>query len=1193
MTRECWKVALLVIALLAPAHLYSQVDTGSISGIIKDASGAVVPGAKVTLTNEGTSLVRLTTSSGNGGYAFSPVTIGTYTITAGLAGFQTVVRAGITVSVQQQAVVNFTLQPGQVSQSVTVTGATQLLQTQNASVGQVIGATAINNLPLNGRNYFFLAQLTTGVTSGQQDARGENSNGRFSANGTRPTDNNYILDGADDNTTLIAVQNGHDFVVRPPVDAIEEFKVQTNNYSAEFGRAAGAVLNATLKSGTNKFHGDLWEFLRNDKLDAADFFENAANKKKGEFRQNQFGVTAGGPLVVPHLYDGKNKTFIFGDYEATRIRQGNVFVSTVPTAAERASGFTDFSSLLAGQSGSRTDALGRSFASGTIFDPATTRLVTAGQMDPVSGIVAAQSGYVRDPFQGNIIPQGRLDPNAIKLLNLLPAPNGPGIFNNYTSSPVFQENVNSFDVRVDQILTDRDQVFVRYSFRQDNRIRPGPFPGFADGSDSLNDASLNDRAQSAVASWTRTFSPTVVNVARAAISREHALFLQPFGNQLGIPEQFGIQGVPQVAENGGLPRFDVGSITRFGSFGYIPSDKTGTVPQFSDDFTKVFSKHTVKAGFQYQHVIFAFIQPPQSRGLFNFSGVFTSVPNKTDSSTGIAQMLLQPIGSTVANGVDNVGGANQLTFSPFVGNVISRNYYGGYFQDDWKLTPKLTLNLGVRWDYFGVFKENNGAEANFLPAANGNQAQYLIPSWRQETLSSAFLGALANDGIALVRPNTATLGTASKDNFSPRFGLAYSLTPKLVVRGGYGIFFGGFEAVGGQGTFGNFPFRFSLSFFNPDPAHPIQPDNSLGLIGSSLANIPLSPGLVPVSGIGLGGVQYNFNTPYYQDYNLMLQYELTPNDTVSLGYVASLGRHLVTGQGTNQVTQILPPGTNIQPLLPYPSFARNPFFVTTNATSNYNSLQANYERRFSNGLSFLTNFAWGKVLTDQRDTLENTVGGYRSPGIPGFGIMGDYGLADFNASRIFHFSGSYELPLGHGKRFMTNAGGFADAVLGDWSFNWIWTMQDGQPFTIPCSITTAAGSGCNALLVPGQSLYAATSRSGGDGRPDQFLNPAAFANAPAATAIGQTNFAPLGGSPSQVSGPPFRRFDFSIFKQFRVTEKTHAELRAEIFNLTNTPNFALPSQRNFTDATNFGKITATRDNPNDPREIQFALKFYW
>ena len=1202
----------LAVMLLLARPTFAQVDTGAILGTVKDQSGAVVPGAKVTLTNEGTSFSISTTTGPDGGYTFTPVKIATYTINAEFQGFQKASHPHVTVNVQQQVVVDFTLQPGQVTQTVEVTAKVPLLQTTNGSVGQVVGSKDVNDLPLNGRNFTFLAQLTAGVTVGQQESRGLDASGDFTANGNRPSQNNYLLDGIDNNIDVVDFLNGTAFVVLPSVDAIQEFKAQTNNYSAEIGRAGGAVLNATIKSGTNHFHGDVWEFVRNDKFDAADFFENAGGRTKGEFRQNQFGATIGGPIIIPHVYNGKNKSFFFGDYEGTRIRQGTPQSSTVPTLAERNSGFTDFTDVIAGLAGSKgtTDLLGRSFPLGTIFDPATTR--------------AVPGGFVRDPIQCggvvNMICPDRLDPAAVKLMQLYPLPTSGTLVNNFTASPVRREEVNRFDVRVDHNFSDRDQFFTRTSYFDDPQFKPGPFGGIADGG-GFNQGNQIATSRNVAISETHSFSPTLINEVRGGFSGIHTGRLQPNGNTLGIPDQFGIKDIPQVAANGGLPAFGNGSLGTLGSNAFLVSDEFNSTTQFTENLTKIYKSHAFKGGFEFQHIKFSTLQPPWSRGQFNFDGIYTSVPDQTDVNTARAQLLLAPVSSTVAGGVDFVGGANSVFASNIANTDNGHNYYGLYFQDDWKVTPKLTLNLGLRWDHFGFVEENFGAQANFVPGTPGAGAQYLIPTsgkaavQAKSKLSPSFLSTLAKDKIALAYSNNFALGNVENTNFSPRVGFAYQLTPKLVLRGGYGIFYGGFENRGYSPNIGeNYPFQFSFSFFQPDSAHPIQFTNPDGSVCSpatfvtvGFSCIPLQPTLVNASGLQLRGIQFNYITPYTQGFNLITQYQLTPETSIELGYVGSLARHLEVFPNANLAPVILPPGTDSTPLLPFPDFARGGSYAATEGSSYYHSLQFKLERRFSNGLNFLGAYTYSKVRSDARDLLNNVTGGYRAPYIPGFGIQGDYALADFDTRNVLHFSGGYELPIGRGKSFMTGASGIENQIVAGWSLNWILTLQDGQPFNIPCDVTTVApGSGaafngntgaCYALLVPGQSI------NGGKHNVDQWVNPNAFANPPAATAVGQSDLGPLGGTANQVIGPGFHRFDLSIFKDFRISEARYFQFRAEFFNLANHPNFSLPgfSGNGFTAApgsldfrsVNFGKITSTRDNPNDPRQIQFALKFYF
>src|SRR6184192_579443 len=423
--------ALLLVLCLSVPPLQAQVDTGSILGTITDASGAAISGAKVTLTNEGTGAALSTTTGADGVYKFTPLKVGSYKVTASYQGFQTITQTNIEVNVGTDVVINFNLKPGAVTQTVEVVAAVPVLQTQNASVGQVVNTRNVNNLPLNGRNFTFLAQLAAGVNTPQADTRGNAATGAFATNGLRPAQNNYLLDGIDNNSDTVDFLNGTNFVVLPPVDAIQEFKVQTTGFSAQFGRSGAAILNATIKSGTNELHGTLWEFLRNDKLDAADFFENANGVKKGEYRQNQFGLSAGGPVRIPHLFDGRNKVFFFGDFEGLRRVQGTVHSGSVPSLLERSSGYTDFSDLITsqfknGQPVLQTDALGRTMPTGTILDPATTRQISPGVFvrDPFGtcGSAAANFAFTAAGCNLNHLPAGRLDANAIKLLNLYPNP---------------------------------------------------------------------------------------------------------------------------------------------------------------------------------------------------------------------------------------------------------------------------------------------------------------------------------------------------------------------------------------------------------------------------------------------------------------------------------------------------------------------------------------------------------------------------------------------------------------------------------------------------------------------------------------------------------------------------------------------------------------------------------------------------
>src|SRR5271165_4532544 len=743
-------LACLCFLLVQGPCAFGQVDQGSITGVVSDPSGAVVPNAKVTLLNTDIGLTLETTTNGGGEYTFSPVRIGKYSVSVSAAGFSTTTQQNLTVAIAQNVRANVQLTPGSATQTVEVTAAPPELQTEDASTGQVINGQSVVNLPLNGRNFTFLAQLGAGVNTPQADTRGNAASGAFSANGLRPSQNNYLLDGIDNNSDNVDFLNGTNFVVLPPPDAIAEFKVQTSDFSAELGRAAGAVLNATVKSGTNQIHGAVWEFFRNDVLDAADWFEDNNGVKKGELRWNQFGASIGGPVI-------KNKIFYFGDYQGFRRVQGNTQSGiAVPTVLQRNSGYSNLSELVSANASSaaRADALGRLIPVGTVLDPATTRAVTAGTVDPVTGIAAAKTGYVRDPFglatcvggtislaacSGlNQIPAGRIDPAAVKLLNLFPLPTSSGVSSNFTDSPNLYQHSNQFDVRGDFNVSDKNQVFVRTSYWDNPQYIPGPFGGVADGG-GFQDGIQTAKSFQGVAAYTHLFSPTTVNVARIGWDHLHTSRFGPEGSTLGIPAQYGIQDIPQVPENGGLPSFSGWNLSTLGSNNFLPSDETTQTTQITDDFSKIYGAHSFKMGIEYQHVKFGTLQPAWSRGQWDYNGGFTDVVSNNSNTTGIGQFVVTP-GPSSVGGVDNEGGADFAYASNINKTYDARNYFATYFQDDWKVDPKLTLNLGLRWDYFGPINETNGGQANFVwnNGPNGGPT-FLIPSTGKDnrTLSTA------------------------------------------------------------------------------------------------------------------------------------------------------------------------------------------------------------------------------------------------------------------------------------------------------------------------------------------------------------------------------------------------------------------------------------------------------------------------
>ena len=1197
-----------------------QADQGAITGLVTDATGAAIPGADVTLTATETGLTLHTQTDASGNYVFSPLKIGNYKVSVAAKGFSTTTQENIDVQVQERAAVNIQLKNGESNEEITVTSAPPLLQTESGSTGQVIETKAINDTPLNGRNWVFIAQLTAGVAP-SNGARGQNG-GDFNANGQRAEQNNYIMDGVDNNVNVVDFFNGASYVVRPPPDALAEFKVQTGSYSSEFGHSAGAVVNASIKSGTNKIHGSAWEYIRNDAFDVREFFQGSAPIAK--YRQNQFGATLGFPIL-------KDKLFFFGDTEANRIVFGRTTSGlTVPTAAMRTGNFSEL--LNSGLVNGNTIQLYQPNAAANGTTP-----IANNRLDLQPGVV--------------------LDPVALHLLSLFPCPNigvgatggngpcsasnGPQqTYNNFTAQNDTTNNTFQWDVRMDWNISSHDQAFGRYSYNHEPANYPAPFGSILDGGGFGTTGQVVQLGENFAGSETHIFSPTLTNEFRFGYNYGHFDGLHENANNPSAASSVGLGGIPYSTNNGGLPYFNVSGISVFGSPQFYATNEYENVYQILDNVTKVVGNHTIKGGVDIQRIRFSTSQPTQPRGTYNFNGVtgnnanfYTGQQGVANTGFGVADFLTSNMSSAA---ISNVFTSDDVRFNR-----------AGYLQDDWKASQRLTLNYGMRYDYSTPYLERHDNQAAFIPTsgptAGHSTGVYLIPQSKQGIfLPTAFTRLLALDSISIQYTNNRYLVNPQKSNFAPRVGFAYKATDKAVLHGGYGIFFGGLESTGYFPNLGeNFPFEFDSNF----PSGSCTQGGSCLNNGFTLENgftNAIANGLInSISQPTLRGSEANVRTPYSEQYNLTVEYGFSNTMVGSVGYVGAVSRHLQAFPNPNGAVALAPnsfgsgyvdtAGDKVNPLQPYPHFG-SITYTAYDGVASYNSLQARLEKRLSRGLSFLTTYTWSHSLDDAPEPLNsNNDPGYRSLNIIGIGA--DYGNSPFDVRQRFTLNGNYELPFGRGREYL-NGGGLADYLVGGWSDSFTFRAQTGEPITIATnSLTTPAGS-----TNPGNNLTPANAIRTGNpfaagGTPNStnpgitcptkvrtvqnWYNPCAFSN-PEPDNLTYTNLKypdsaggqpipntvtglaaiPYLGSPrGQTYGPGYVRLDMSLFKSFPTFREQALQFRADAFNLLNTPAYGAPGAGGIGNASissKGGLIQQARSfsaNTPDSRFFQFALKY--
>jgi hypothetical protein len=1221
MRKQSLAILLVAVFGLCIAPLWGQVEVGRVTGTVTDQSGALVNGAKVTLTNTSTGVVTTQTTS-NGVYTFVAVQPGTYTVRVEATGFSAHITDNIVVNVQKTDTVDAQLNPGSVNEQVTVNTSTPLLQTETADVGQTISSIVVNDMPLNGRQWSSLGMLAAGVTSVSPGASGAGwgapggpSDKVYSINGQPDGNNDFRLNGVSDMTGFFDPGAGF----QPPPDAIQEFKIQNSDYSAEFGRGTAGVINAVVKSGTNQLHGDLWDYWRNDALDAQSYFSAQQHLPLPELRQNQYGGTIGGPVYIPHIYNGHNKTFFFFDFQQLRaINGGGLYQTIVPTSLMHSSGFTNLNELITYATGTNTDALGRVFPTGTILDPATTRAIAAGGTDSITGLTNASSGtvYVRDPFysgslagvtdfttpaiksQLNMLPAGRLDPNALKLLTLFPSPTNT---DSYYSGNFFK-NVKShmddpqLDVRIDHNFNERNMIsgFFSWSNQQtDTETALPPVIANQGGKTILTENWAGN------GTYTHLFSNSLSNEVRIGYLKEYAFGGPAVANELGIPAQYGIAGAPQFAGNGGLPTISIGGLSSLGPGGWASTVQTEHTIQIIDNLTKIYGQHVLKTGAEINIFKSNIFQPVWGRGYEGFSGAYTDIPNLNNGTTGIAQFLLAPGASSVGD-TSFVGGPDAVDYSNSDFTHAHRYYIGAYFEDAWKVTPTLTINLGLRYDLFTPYGEDNGRQANFIPdhGGAGPGGAYYIPQQTCGTsMSPEFEPLLNQDGIRLVCSPGLDTGSARKTNFAPRVGIAKRITPKWVVRAGSGINYSQLDTIGyGPVISQNYPFLWTVGYNAQNSVTPLRfPNPQTGTLATLETGIsPINPASLDPHGLTLQGrYPYNQPTPYTLGWNLTNQYELTRNDSIQVAYVGNVSRHLTSLLGVNGPTQLLLPGTSLVAqspgapnFIPFPDFGGGTMHTTT-GTGAYNSVQLNYQHRFSSGLQVLANYTFAHCLSDN-DPLDGGPGA-RAQFLPGFGQRAEYTNCMESVRHTVHFSGVYKLPYGIGMHWQGNR--ITNAILGNWQVNWIYMRQTGNFFGVGCPLATTSGMGCNAVITGDPYAGARTL--------DHWLNGAAFTNptpptaadaTPTGVLFNQQDFALLGGRNLNLQGPSWYNIDASVFKDFHLSESTYFQFRAEGFNVLNNPQFNFPGDLNFLTDPNFAKISSVR---NGGRVMQLALKFYF
>jgi hypothetical protein len=1110
-------LAALCFIVLLSSRMSAQTS-GAIIGSVQDASGAAVVGATVSIldVNKGTSQVFKTDESG--AYSAPFLIPGTYRVTVEAPGFKRATSQDIVLDVDARQRADFTMQIGQASETVEVTAAAPLVRSESAELGEVIGQKAVENLPLNGRNFAQLVYLVPGVTPGQQN---ENLSGsstfnprassNFNALGSQANANGWLVDGIIDNEYTF-----NTVMVQPSVESVQEFKVLTGTFSAEYGRGAGIVLTQT-RSGSNAFHGSVFEFLRNNYFDARNYFNatiaNGKPNPQPPFRRNQYGASLGGPIF-------KNRTFFFADYYGQREIKGNTFLTTVPTAQEHTGNFSDLGV--------------------NIYNPFT----------------AATRGGARALFPNNTIPANLINPVSQRVIDLYPLPNLAGINNNRLD--VFNRNLkdNGGNLRIDQHFSEKDSFFARYSYEAFDLFdakgqsgccyaTPASAAGKYDLGPFVSGGQITTlRASGLALNETHVFSPTIVNEFIAGYTRTNPLTTQSdFGHNAAT--SLGINGINLTPFTTGIPTIvptaagnqaNVQALN--GGPGFLPAHPVQTSYQLQDGVSWTVGVHQMNFGYRIiQNRVSPFTNT-NTRGTLNFGLNFTNDPITNTGGDGFATLLLGYLTS----------GSRGFLLSPY---YLTNYEHAAWFQDNWKVTPRLTLNLGLRWEVFTPATEQQNRLTNF----------------DRVNLRLVYAG--------LDTSNTAGLQTRW-NNLGPRFGFAYDADGKgtTVLRGGFGTSYFPLEASASNMLGQQVPWTISQN----TPAIDTYPAASV------FANVPTIaqpfPTPVPVKPLttadliaanpSILGRDFHNQTPYYESWNFNIERQIGKDTLAELGYAGSHGVHLLFGYNPQEIL----PGpasvsANDRITIPAIATVRNILQEDFRNSSNFHSLQAKLTKRLSNGVQFLASYTWSKSL-DYGGSIASGGGAAGGPQTI-TNLRAGYGPSGFDVRHRFVGSWSYELPFGPGRHWLTS--GIVSNILGGWDLDGIATVSTGRPFTVYLSsgVTNGAPSWPDRIA-SGQLPNPTRAR---------WYDPTAFV-APSTPRYGNEGR-------SVLYSPGFTNFDLSLVKNFSIIERLRAQFRVDAFNAFNHPQFGFPNQT--VNTGNPAKTdTSIASTITDNRDLQLSIR---